>query len=425
MVKNAFAYITRKKNRAIIIFIILNIVLSCLFSCLSILKSSNKLEKSLYKASNSSIQLTKKDGGYFEIDKFKKLEKIGGIEKRIYQYEGFIKPTKARVVEGEQKISVDYQPENLKNLMALEATNNTKGNPLFTSGVFSLVKGRHIASGDLGKIMVHEDFAKKNNLQVNDKIGLKSLSTDNSTLNKEYQYEIVGIFSGKKQEKYTGLTSDFSENMVFMDYRSSQKGLGLSGEKGLVNKITLYSDDPSNTGDLLKKIKALDLDWSAYQLEKDSKAFDESLESVAGIKHIIRMMTYLIMVAGVVVLSLILVLWLRERIHEVGIFLSIGIKKIDIVGQFIAELIFVSIPAMFASFLLGSLLVKGMIGSLISPEDISISTDKIFGLVSGSKNIVTFIESYGILLGIIVISVVLASSMILVKKPKEILSKVS
>ena len=38
-------------------------------------------------------------------------------------------------------------------------------------------------------------------------------------------------------------------------------------------------------------------------------------------------MTYSIMLVGMVVLSLILILWLRERIYEIGIFLSIGTSK--------------------------------------------------------------------------------------------------
>ena len=41
------------------------------------------------------------------------------------------------------------------------------------------------------------------------------------------------------------------------------------------------------------------------------------------------------------------------------------------------------------------------------------------------SNITIFLQSYGILIVIIVLSVIIASAMILVKKPKEILSKIS
>ena len=49
-------------------------------------------------------------------------------------------------------------------------------------------------------------------------------------------------------------------------------------------------------------------------LKKILMRLKESLESVSGIKYIIKVMTYSIMLVGMVVLSLILILWLRERI---------------------------------------------------------------------------------------------------------------
>ena len=38
----------------------------------------------------------------------------------------------------------------------------------------------------------------------------------------------------------------------------------------------------------LNKLKELKIDESKYFVEKDSNAFEESLESVSGIKHIIK-----------------------------------------------------------------------------------------------------------------------------------------
>ncbi|OOL77131.1 ABC transporter permease, partial [Enterococcus faecium] len=103
-----------------------------------------------------------------------------------------------------------------------------------------------------------------------------------------------------------------------------------------------YSGSAESTDLALNKLKELKIDESKYFVEKDSNAFEESLESVSGIKYI-KVMTYSIMLGGMVVLSLILILWLRERIYEIGIFLSIGTSKIQIIMQFIFELIFISI----------------------------------------------------------------------------------
>ena len=74
-------------------------------------------------------------------------------------------------------------------------------------------------------------------------------------------------------------------------------------------------------------------------LKKDSNAFEESLESVSGIKHIIKIMTYSIMLGGMVVLSLIL-----------------------IIMQFIFELLFIMIPSIISSLFLGNVLLKVLAG---------------------------------------------------------------
>ena len=425
MIKNAIAYITRKRNRTLIIFIILTIVLSCLYSCLTIMKSSNKIEKTLYESSNSSISITKKDGKYFNVNQFKDIEKLKEIEEKIFQYDGLAKLKGAKVVSGEQRINREDLSDEFKNVVSLEATNNTKRNVLFSSGVFTIKKGKNIGGNDKNSIIVHEEFAKQNNLKLGDELDLELLDTEKSGKIKSHKFKIIGIFSGKKQETYTGLSSDFSENMVFVDYPTSQEVLNKSENNKIANKILMYSGSAESTDLALNKLKELKIDESKYFVEKDSNAFEESLESVSGIKYIIKVMTYSIMLVGMVVLSLILILWLRERIYEIGIFLSIGTSKIQIIMQFIFELIFISIPSIISSLFLGNVLLKVIVDGFINSEDSMISGGSLINNSSFMSNITTLGQSYLILISIIVLSVVFASSLMLIKKPKEILSKIS
>ena len=425
MIKNAIAYITRKRNRTLIIFIILTIVLSCLYSCLTIMKSSNEIEKTLYESSNSSISITKKDGKYFNVNQFKYIEKIKDVEKIIIQYDGLAKLKDAKVVSGEQRINREDLSDEFKNVVSFEATNNTKRNILFSSRVFTIKEGKNIEENDKNSIIVHEEFAKQNNLKLGDEVDLELLDIEESGKIKSHKFKIIGIFSGKKQETYTGLSSDFSENMVFVDYSTSQEILNKSENNKIANKILMYSGSAESTDLALNKLKEFKIDESKYFVEKDSNAFEESLESVSGIKHIIKIMTYSIMLGGMVVLSLILILWLRERIYEIGIFLSIGTSKIQIIMQFIFELIFISIPSIISSLFLGNVLIKVIAGGLINSENSMISGGNLINDSSFMLNITTLGQSYLILISIIVLSVVFASSLILIKKPKEILSKIS
>ena len=96
-------------------------------------------------------------------------------------------------------------------------------------------------------------------------------------------------------------------------------------------------------------------------------------------------------------ISLVLVLWLRDRIHEIGIMLSIGKSKVEIIIQFIFELVFISIPS----------------GIILCAYSVI------------KHNALCFTLSYGLLMSIIIVSVLIASLMIMIKKPREILSKLS
>lgn len=122
------------------------------------------------------------------------------------------------------------------------------------------------------------------------------------------------------------------------------------------------------------------------------------------------------MLGGMVVLSLILILWLRERIYEIGIFLSIGTSKIQIIMQFIFELIFISIPSIISSLFLGNVLLKVIVDGFVNSEDSMISGGSLINNSSFTLNITTLGQSYLILISIIVLSVVFASSLILIKK---------
>ena len=114
---------------------------------------------------------------------------------------------------------------------------------------------------------------------------------------------------------------------------------------------------------------------------------------------------------------MILILWIRERIHEIGILLSIGVNRYKIIIQFIAELFYISIPSL--------ILANKILSEMISREAIIGSiNNKEMGLFS-IENIITITQSYGILMLIIVLSVLFTLGILLMKKPKKILSKMS
>ena len=407
ILKNALAYITRKKNRTFIIFIVLVLILSSLYSCLSIMGLNNSVEKNLYKLSNSAISVMLNSEQNFNIDKFKNINNIKGIDEKYFQYDGVGKLVNYKVVESEQGVSRDDVPQDLKNLVSISAFNNMKKHNLFSSGVFSIKSGRNIENGDTNKVIIHEDLASKNGLKIGDKIKLMLEKN-------EGEFEIVGLFTGKKQEKFNGLSSDFSENMIFMNYDYSQKVLkNLDDNKKIATKLYIYLTSPEKMNDVINEIKKINLEWANYKVGTDNNNFDEVRETVGSVKYIVMIMSILIMIGGLVVLSLILILWLRERVFEIGVLLSIGISKFKIVMQFIMELLIVTIPVIIVSFFAGNVVINQVASRIFT------------NITTSAINWDKFLISYGVLIVIIVLSIVFGSMAFLVKKPKDILSKMS
>ncbi|OYL06929.1 hypothetical protein AK86_08935 [Streptococcus pneumoniae B1599] len=116
-------------------------------------------------------------------------------------------------------------------------------------------------------------MAKKNGLSLHDKLRLDAGQSE-AGKGQTVEFEIVGIFSGKKQEKFTGLSSDFSEKPVFTDYESSQSLWEMV--KSLVSAARFYVENPKEMDGLMKQVENLSLENQGYQVEKENKLLNKS-----------------------------------------------------------------------------------------------------------------------------------------------------
>ena len=81
--------------------------------------------------------------------------------------------------------------------------------------------------------------------------------------------------------------------------------------------------------------------------------------------------------------------------------------------QFIMELLIVTIPVIIVSFFAGNVVINQVASRIFT------------NITTSAINWDKFLISYGVLIVIIVLSIVFGSMAFLVKKPKDILSKMS
>lgn len=409
MIKNAVAYVFRKRTRTMLVFLILTLILAVIYAGFSIMKTSEKMTSAINNANDFGVKIRSLKSETFNAESLESVGKELGVEK-IFQYEGVAELINGKVVTGEQVVMREDLPGYLGNAVMLQAISNVGKDPLFRSEVFKVIEGKNTAREETGKVLVHEALAKKNQWKIGDKVNLKVLGEE-----KELELLIQGIFSGKKQEKYTGMSSDFSENMMFIDYATMAQ---VFGKKKLVTSLKILVADSEKLVSLKTELNKED-----YEMIEEENQFSGMVESLDMVKQMIFMMIMAVIGAGIVVLSLVLILWVRERMYEIGILLAIGRSKIKIVGQFILELVLVSLPAMILAAILGRVFMGWILGAVLQKESLDNLDLSSFMTDGGGMDI--FAMSYGLLILIIVLAVIVASWMILTKKPKDILAKIS
>lgn len=422
-IQRAWAYVSRKRLRSFILFLILLVLLAGISACLTLMKSNKTVETNLYKSLNTSFSIKKIENGQtFKLSDLASVSKIKGLENVSPELETVAKLKDKEAVSGEQSVERDDLSAADKNLVSLTALEDSSKDVTFTSSAFNLKEGRHLQKGDSKKIIIHEELAKKNGLSLHDKFRLDAGQSE-AGKGQTVEFEIVGIFSGKKQEKFTGLSSDFSENQVFTDYESSQTLLGNS--EAQVSAARFYVENPKEMDGLMKQVENLALESQGYQVEKENKAFEQIKDSVATFQTFLTIFLYGMLIAGAGALILVLSLWLRERVYEVGILLALGKSKSSIFLQFCLEVVLVSLGALLPSFIAGNAITSYLLQTLLASGDQATLQDTLAKTSGLSSSLLSFAESYVFLVLLSCLSVALCFLFLFRKSPKEILSSIS
>ena len=422
--KRAYLYITRKKVRSIIMFMLLTIISTVLLSSNILNHTVKGISNKIYESSNFGFtvkNLSKTDKEIF-VKKLDKITNLPDIKGANYQFATPVNLLGSKVVEGQNNLILD-EKTNKNNLVMLNANTNTADNSDFKSEVLKLKKGRHIGPEDRNKVLVHEEFAKLNNLDIGSKIKLeKANSSEQKTTNKDY--EVVGIYSGTKNNEFQGLSSDFIENTVYTDYKSSQELMGYSESDKKVTSVDYFVKNPEKLEYVAKSAENLAIEDT--EVVKSNKNFQTVIASLQSIEKIIDIVKIGSIIASVIILSLVLIFWLRERLHEIGILLSIGTSKTKIILQQIIELVYIAVFSIILSSVLENVILKYGVKNAIDKLGVDNLPEAISQQILNVKVELGYVLTVSaILFLIIVCSIVITSLIKLRMKPKEILSKMS
>ena len=475
IIKRAFLYVARKRGKTILLFAILLIMATFVLTGLSIWKASeaaqlnlrqsmggkfdiyvdwenspyvvkeiikdNEFDEETGKTSNSfliysTVQLTPEE--------IAAINSVPGVKYSSARYDVLARFDNLSLFPGTVSVA-----ENLQHRTKVFGVCGTETDELFTTGTLTLTEGRHITSEDQSVAIISGDLAEKNELHIGDYITTHIYNPeDDDFTGEEMQVQIIGLFTPNVTEQLgeTVTTFDKIQNRIFMDLQTSIKINNDEINYGF-SAVNVTIADPQNTKQVVSAVKNLPvIDWNAFTIEIDNEVYEKAAAPLTTLNELVVTLLVVIIVVSAIILALILTLWTKTRIHEIGVFLSVGIWKSAVIGQYLTEVLLIAVFAFGLSYFTSNA-VAGQIGNHLleqsvqveqednsssTPSAVDVGADTLIQKPLPTENgIQVSVEPdslalfYLIGFAIIIVAVSISSITVMRLKPREILSKMS
>ena len=392
-IKRAFLYVARKKGKSILLFFILLIMATFVLTGLSTQKASQEAQKNLREAlggefyvsvelSESNPYFRRVDDGEGALDLYTELPvtrdminaimEIGGIEKYDASAQTLVS-TNLTIFPG----NVPLKGE-LNNKVYARTVAGTENNSFFQSGVMEMTEGKHITGNESNAAVISRDMADQNNLQIGDSISLQA--------DEEVEVKIIGIYEIRKPDPaYASVvTYEKLENQIFIDTSALQDLFGDMPVGFYEVAFSVY--DPAQLDSIMSEVKGLSaIDWRAFEVTADNQTYLDAAAPLQKLQALVSSIIWVIALVSTVILSLILAMWGRSRIHETGVLLSLGIGKMKIIGQYLAEVLMIAVIAFGCSYFTSSA-VAGQLANGLLQQNIPASEEQAAGVTITKKD---------------------------------------
>ena len=410
IITRAWTAVARRRRRSLAIALIMTLIFTLLIGTLTVQQTMAQLKQSVERNIRAGFSIaSKQPSGEVPMDIAQRVQRLDTVKAHNFQAE-----TTAGL-PGKQLIDTAGGGVQLDAGIAGEAkvTGATESNLIgeFTGRFYQLEQGKHLTMHDQNAALIHKTFAEKNNIKPGDKL-------DITKDGRRVTVTVMGIFSGKG-EKPAVLQSDMAENHLITNLAAVQQ---LAGSQQLT-RATYFAENPHQLKSLTDRVKSLPhVNWQTFSLTDNGAVFAGVLQNIAGVQNMLTIATIGAAAAGLVVLSLVLVFWVRGRLHEIGILLSIGASKRQIIGQFLAELAIIASVSLVFALAIGSVASSQISTALTTQMSHS---QRVETTVVHAAPVATYLQALAFGYMVVLLSAIAATAPIMRQSPKQILAKLS
>ena len=247
----------------------------------------------------------------------------------------------------------------------------------YISGVqnetITIKEGEYFDEDSKDAVLVSYEFAELNSLKVGDTVKLKNIYTE-----KERTLKVIGIYDSSEERA--------NANTMYMNTDTAAKFLSdddyNSGNYD-VDNVNYYMTNSEVADEFVEKINTefTELAENNLKVAVDTSEYDSiagSIESVGGFADTILI---IVIVATVIIIALIVTINVKDRRYEIGVLMSLGASKKNIVGQIATELVVIGTLGFLFASVTGTIFAGALGNMILEGQTVSNSqqSEKNFG----------------------------------------------
>ena len=270
------------------------------------------------------------------------------------------------------------QNKMTETLFSVSGNTTMKKLSSFTNGSYKLTSGRLLNSSDDGKnyAVISSALASDNDLKLGS--SFKVYSTTSSGKKTYVTLKVIGIYKIQSSSASMDNMSDRQNpyNTIYTPLKTAQT---LNHSTTTITSATYYLDDPAHTSAFAKLAKKTSINWNTYALQTSDEAYEASVSSLKNMEKFANIFLVVVIAAGAIILALILILTLRSRFYEFGVFLSLGESKAAIIAQQLVEVGLIAVLAFMLSLRTGKMVansISSMLTSTSTQTNVSASSSQ-------------------------------------------------
>ena len=224
------------------------------------------------------------------------------------------------------------------------------------SETITIKDGSYFDESSDGQVMISYEFAELNSLKVGDTFKLKNIYTE-----AEIPLTVIGIYDSSEERA--------DANTMYMNTETAAKFLSSddynSGNYD-VDDVNFYMVNSDNAEEFVNKINSefTELAENNLKVAVDTSEYDSIANSIESVGSFANTILIIVIVAAIIIITLIVTINVKDRRYEIGVLMSLGASKKNIIGQIATELLIIGTMGFALASVTGTIFA-GTLGNMI------------------------------------------------------------